>query len=167
MSAREFLERLFGDLSNMVTDEDELRGIWSDPDNREHFLTQLGEAGYDQERLEDIRHLVDAADSDLFDVLAYVLFASEPLTRADRAEHVRADGLHDVQDEMRELLKSILAAYETNGESELGSKKLTQFLTARYGSVSEGKAKLGQLSDIRGAFLNMQQRMYVSEKKPN
>jgi hypothetical protein len=31
------------------------------------------------------------------------------------------------------------------GEGELATKKLTQFLTARHGSVSESKVKLGPL----------------------
>ena len=162
LSAREFLERLFGDLSDMVADEDELRTIWSDPDNREQFLTQLEEQGYDQDRLEDIRQLLDAADSDLFDVLAYVMYANDPKTRADRAEQVRTDGLNDVQKEMRDLLIGILKAYEKNGESELRTKKLGHFLTARYGSVSESKTKLGELSAVKDAFRAMQRGLYRS-----
>jgi len=162
ISAREFLERLFGDLSKMVADEDELRAIWSDPDNREHFLTQLEEQGYDQDRLEDIRQLVDASDSDLFDVLAYVMYANDPKTRADRAEQVRTDGMSDLQEEMRDLLVGILKAYEKNGESELRTKKLGQFLTARYGSVSESKTKLGELSAVKEAFRAMQRGLYRS-----
>lgn len=48
-----------------------------------------------------------------------------------------------VAEEMKELLLGILKAYETAGEAELAGKKLGQFLTARYGSVSEGKARSG------------------------
>lgn len=162
ISAREFLERLFGDLSNMVANEDELRTIWSDPDNRERFLMRLEEQGYDQDRLEDIRQLVDAKDSDLFDVLAYVMYANDPKTRTDRAKQVREQGLDGVQDEMRDLLRSILKAYETNGESELRTKNLGQFLTARYGSVSESKTKLGELSAVKDAFRAMQRGLYRS-----
>lgn len=47
MSATEFLQRLFDDLSEIVADEDQMRTIWSDPDNREHFLCQLSDRGYD------------------------------------------------------------------------------------------------------------------------
>src|SRR3546814_20550100 len=67
ISAAAFLERLFGDLSGIVVDEDQLRAIWSDPDSREQFLGQLLDRGYDLDRLDDIRRLVDAPDSDLFD----------------------------------------------------------------------------------------------------
>lgn len=160
ISTADFLQRLFGDLSGMIADEDQLRSIWSNPDNREHFLSQLEDQGYDSDRLDDIRRLVDAPKSDLYDVLSYILFALPPKTRSDRAETVRQDGMAAFQGEMRELLLSILKAYETAGETELAGKKLGQFVTARYGSVSEGRAKLGELKAIRDAFNKMQEGLY-------
>lgn len=160
ISAQEFLERLFGDLSGIVTDEDQLRAIWSDPDNRERFLEQLSDRGYDRDRLDDIRRLVDAPDSDLFDVLSYILFTNPPKTRHERADHVRSDGMDESQDETKALLLAILTAYEQRGESELATKKLGTFLTARYGSVSEGKEKLGGLDAIKDAFRKMQGTLY-------
>ncbi|MDZ4309597.1 MAG: DEAD/DEAH box helicase family protein [Cypionkella sp.] len=161
ISAADFLQRLFGDLSGMVADEDQLRTIWSNPDNREHFLTQLDDNGYDPDRLDDIRRLVDAPKSDLYDVLNYILFANPPKTRHDRAETVRQDGMGNFVGEMRELLLGILKAYETAGEAELAGKKLGQFLTARYGSVSEGRAKLGELQTIRDAYNLIQAGLYA------
>jgi type I restriction enzyme R subunit len=160
ISAIEFLQRLFGDLSGIVADEDQLRAIWSDPDNREHFLGQLSDRGYDQDRLEDIRRLVDAPDSDLFDVLSHVMYTTVPKTRSDRADSVRAASVGDASGEMQTLLLSILSAYELRGESELATKKLGSFLTARFGSVSEGKAKLGGLPAVRDAFRKMQSDLY-------
>lgn len=44
---------------------------------------------------------------------------------------------------MRDFLISILQSYEKNGESELASKKLTQYVIARYGSVLEAQTRLG------------------------
>ena len=38
--------------------------------------------------LDDIRAIVDADNSDLYDVLAYIAFARAPLTRAERAAYV-------------------------------------------------------------------------------
>ncbi len=70
ISAREFIERLFGDLSALIAGEDELRAKWSDPDLRERLLNVLADRGYDDARLADMRTLIDAPDSDLFDVLA-------------------------------------------------------------------------------------------------
>lgn len=160
ISAAEFLERLFGDLSGLVADEDQLRAVWSDPDNREKFLEQLSDRGYDTDRLEDIRRLVDAPDSDLFDVLGYILFTNPPKTRHDRADNVRTTGMADADGDMKELLLAILQEYEKSGESELATKKLGTFLKARYGSVSEGKSKLGGLPAVKQAFRAMQEVLY-------
>ena len=41
ISAAEFLERLFGDLSGIVADEDQLRTVWSDPDTRQRFIDRF------------------------------------------------------------------------------------------------------------------------------
>lgn len=162
ISAAQFLERLFGDLSRLIPDEDALRKVWSDPDNREHFLEQLSDRGYDQDRLDDMRRLIDAPDSDLFDVLSYILFTRTPKSRTDRVDHVRASGLSDFEGEMRELIASILQAYASNGELELAAGKLGHYLTVRYGSVGEGKARLGDLSTVKGAYRAMQQRLYAN-----
>ena len=105
---------------------------------------------------------MDAPKSDLYDVLSYILFANPPKTRHDRAETVRQDGMGAFSGEMKELLLGILKAYESAGETELAGKKLGQFLTARYGSVSEGKARLGELQTIREAFNRIQQGLYAA-----
>jgi type I restriction enzyme R subunit len=160
ISAQEFLKRLFGDLSSMVPDEDALRAAWSDPDNREQLLGQLLDRGYDQDKLEDMRQLVDAKNSDLYDVLAYILFANTPVTRERRAMATEQGGLKPFDGELKGLLLLILNAYVANGERELASRKLGQYLIARYGSVAEGKARLGELTAIREAYNRMQAALY-------
>ncbi len=62
---------------------------------------------------------------------------------------------------MKELLLAILNAYEAQGENELSNGNLGNFLSARYGSVGEGKAKLGGLSAVKQAFIKMQKALYV------
>jgi len=160
ISAADYMARLFGDLSKLIANEDQLRAAWSDPDNRAHFLKQLEDNGYDEDCLEDIRQLVDATQSDLFDVLSYVLFTNPPKTRQDRAQRLRDSRMNGFQGEMAELLQIILIAYEAKGESELATKKLGQFLTARYGSVGESKGKLGALATVRDASRRMQVSLY-------
>ncbi|NRB17995.1 MAG: DEAD/DEAH box helicase family protein [Rhodobacteraceae bacterium] len=161
MSATEFMQQLFGDLSGLIKSEDQLRATWSDPDNREHFLTQLSDGGYDSDRLNDIRLLVNAPKSDLFDVLSYVLFTNPPKTRQVRADVVRQGDLNVYEPEMKKLLLDILRAYEADGEAELATKKLGKFLTAKYGSVSEGKTKLGALASIKKAYIAIQVGLYA------
>jgi len=95
------------------------------------LLSQLSDRGYDKDRLNDIRNLVDASDSDLFDVLSYVLFSADLQTRQNRADRVTDDGLDTDNEEMRDLLVGILRSYVENGEPELQTNKPGQFLTAR------------------------------------
>ena len=161
VSAVDFLKRLFGDLSGLIANEDQLRAIWSNPESRESFIDQLSKCSYNQNRLNDIRQLVDAPNSDLFDVLGYVLFALAPQTRQERASRLREDGLADIEGELKDLLLGILKAYESYGESELASTKLSQYLTAKYGSVIEGKSQLGGLSVVRAAYRHLQTELYA------
>ena len=152
---------LFGDLAGLVADEDQLRDTWGDPEAREHFITVLEEKGYDRDKLEEMRRLIDAPDSDIFDVLAYVRFSLDPKTRHERAEAARADGLTAHQAEMQGFLGDVLAAYEREGSRELSINKLGTFLEMKYGTIGEGKATLGgDLGLIRDAFIGVQRVLY-------
>ena len=88
------------------------------------------------------------------------MFTNQPKTRHERADSVRAAGVAEADAETKDLLLAILGAYEVRGERELATKRLGTFLTARYGSVSEGKAKLGGLAAIKDAFRSMQKTLY-------
>jgi type I restriction enzyme R subunit len=160
ITAQEFLQKLFGDLSGMIADEDELRTQWRNPETRERLLGVLADKGYDEERLADMRQLVDAKDSDLFDVLAYVRFSLDPLSLKDRANDARASGLSGYEGEMRAFLNEVLANYEKAGEAELTFKNLTNLLTARYGTVADAKAKLGEVALVRKSFADLQAHLY-------
>ena len=155
------MEMLFGDLASLVENEAELRARWSNPETRDSFMTLLEEKGYDSQKLDDMKRLVDAPESDVFDVLAYVRFSLEPKTRHERADLARAEGLESHQEEMREFLETVLQAYERDGSHELSISKLASFLQVRFGSVGEGKTVLGgDLSAIRRAFVGVQRHLY-------
>lgn len=160
VSAREFIELLFGDLSTLVIDEDELRSTWSNPETRAHLLKQLEEKGFGAGELSNIRRLIDAQDSDLFDVLAYVRFAMAPKLRVERAANARRTGLSKLQGEMREFLEGVLSAYEKSGVEELSLESLPALLTVKYGGLSDAKARLGEPGAIRRAFVGIQADIY-------
>jgi type I restriction enzyme R subunit len=160
ITAQEFMQQLFGDLGNLVASEDELRAVWSDPDRREAFQQRLKDLGYDGERLEDMRRLIDAADSDIFDVLAYVRFTLAPMSRHERAGTARATGLDGYQREMRAFLEYVLEAYEKHGVDELASRKIADFLRIRYGGTNDAKRLLGPVPAIREAFIAIQAHLY-------
>lgn len=160
ITAQEFMQQLFGDLNTLVADEDQLRAVWSDPDRRQGFLQRLTDMGYGRERLDDMRRLIDAPNSDIFDVLAYVRFTLAPLARTDRAEAARASGLQGHEQQMREFLDYVLRAYEMHGVDELAPNKLGDLLRVRYGGANDAKRVLGSVADIRNAFIAIQGHLY-------
>ena len=160
ITAKEFMEQLFGDLGALLESEDDLRRIWSDPDRREAFMRQLSELGYDKDRLADMQRLIDAPNSDIFDVLAHVRFALAPLARSERADAARATGFSGYEAEMREFLNYVLGAYEAQGINELAPSRLPDFLRIRYGGTNDAKRLLGSLADIRNAFVGIQEHLF-------
>ncbi|MEP4194612.1 MAG: DEAD/DEAH box helicase family protein [Aliishimia sp.] len=161
ISGQEFMDQLFGDLGDLVQDEEHLRSIWSNPESRVQFVKVLADKGYDANRLEDMKRLIDAPNSDVFDVLAYIRFTLAPLERSQRAELARSMGLSGVEGEMRSFLESVLAAYETHGVDELALTKIGDFLKVKYGGTNGAKQKLGAIPDIKRAFMDIQTHLYA------
>lgn len=160
ITGQEFMQQLFGDLGALIADEDELRDIWSDPDRREVFIRRLADLGYDCERLEEMRRLIDAPNSDIFDVLAYVRFTLAPLARSQRVESAKATGMQGYEREMRAFLEFVLDKYQYEGIQELASGKVADFLRIRYGGVNDAKRALGTVEDIRRAFIDIQGHLF-------
>jgi hypothetical protein len=89
MSAQQFREMLFGKLPDFFQSEEELRKLWSTPDTRAKLLAGLAEKGFGHDQLAEMQKIIDAENSDIFDVLAHVAYALPPVTRAVRADHAR------------------------------------------------------------------------------
>ena len=58
--------------------EEELRQIWSNPITRKAFLEKIDSNWLWQEQLDELQKMVDAEQSDLFDVLTYVSYLTPP-----------------------------------------------------------------------------------------
>jgi len=65
--------------------EAELRALWSAPDTRKKLLQGLAEKGFGSAQLIEMQKVIDAEQSDLFDVLAYIACVKPVQTRAVRA----------------------------------------------------------------------------------
>jgi type I restriction enzyme R subunit len=89
MSAQQFMEMLFGKLPAFFKDEAELRAIWSAPDTRKKLLQGLAEKGFGHDQLIEMQKIIDAENSDLFDVLSHVAYAIPPETREVRAANAK------------------------------------------------------------------------------
>ncbi|GAB3732448.1 DEAD/DEAH box helicase family protein [Silanimonas algicola] len=160
MSAAQFLESLFGILPEFFKDEDELRKLWSDPDTRQRLIDGLAERGFSREALSEMQKAVEAQDSDLFDVLAYVAFAAAPVPRLDRAEAAKAATLKSVSDKQGAFIEFLLAQYVDRGIDELASSRLKLLLELRYGATSNAFSELGRPEVVRTLFLEAQKHLY-------
>jgi type I restriction enzyme R subunit len=161
ISAEEFLKNIFGTLPEFFKDEDELRSIWANPVTRRIFLFKMSELGYDQEKLENLQTMINADDSDLFDVLAYVSFAIQPITREERVAEVKSIILEKLNDKEREFLDFVLNKYLEKGFEELGEEKLPILLNLKYNAIANAEQNLGDVEKIRSIFFTFQKNLYM------
>ena len=160
MSAAEFIERLFGDLPALFKDEDELRNLWTQPDTRKALLDSLAEKGYGAEQLAVIRQMIDADNSDLYDVLAYIAFALTPISRKERVETRKGNILSHYDEKLQAFLDFVLDQYVKEGVSELDQAKLPDLLELKYKAVSDAALELGGAAKIRDTFVGFQKYLY-------
>ncbi len=163
MSAAQFMERLFGDLPTLFKNEDELRGLWSHPDTRRKLLEGLAEKGYGSEQLAELKRMIDAEKSDLYDVLAYVAFALAPISRQERADAHRTTIFAHYGDKQREFLDFVLDQYVRQGVGELDDQKLPHLIDLKYHAVADAVAELGQVATIRELFIGFQKHLYEAQ----
>jgi len=162
MSASQFIERLYGDLPGLFSDENELRKLWSRPDTRNKLLEGLEEKGYGKVALADLSRMINAEKSDLYDVLVYIAYARDPITREDRV--LKSKGLifsqyNDLR--QREFLDFVLGHYVIQGVTELDQDKLPSLLELKYQGVEDAVAVLGTVSEIREMFVDFQEFLYT------
>jgi type I restriction enzyme R subunit len=160
ISAQQFVEQLFGRLPELFGNEDELRRIWSDPDTRKALVDGLAERGFAGEQLGQIRRMIDAEASDLFDVLRYIAFTKAPLQRTERVAARRADILARSDPKQSEFLDFVLSQYVAEGEEELQPGKLPELLGLKYGTPADALKTLGRAEDVKRAFRGFQKDLY-------
>jgi type I restriction enzyme, R subunit len=161
MSAPQFLELLFGKLPEFFKNEDELRTIWSAPDTRARLLAGLADNGFGPEQLVEMQRIVDAENSDLFDVLAYISYALPKLTREARASTAREEISEHYNSKQQAFLNFVLSHYVREGVQELDQSKLTALLRLRYhDSIHDAIADLGRPEEIGKIFSGFQQFLY-------
>ncbi|MEP6966201.1 MAG: type I restriction-modification enzyme R subunit C-terminal domain-containing protein [Polaromonas sp.] len=161
LSAAQFMESLFGALPEFFRDEAELRAIWSDPTTRKALLTGLADKGFGKAALAEMQKIIEADQSDLFDVLAYIAFASAPETRIGRAEKATAHAHKEFTDRQQSFVDFVLAQYVNQGVDELDTEKLSPLLKLRYNNaIADAVKDLGSPEQIRQVFVGFQRHLY-------
>ena len=163
MSSQQFLEQLFGRLPEFFASEDELRVIWSAPATRYRLLEGLATAGFGHEQLAEMQKIIDAEQSDLFDLLAHVAYAKAPLTREVRAANAKVYINSRFSAKQQVFLDFVLQHYIAEGVEELDQQKLTPLLRLKYGAIQDAVADLGQPEEIGMAFASFQQYLYAEK----
>lgn len=163
MSSAQFLQSLFGVLPEFFKDEDKLREIWSNPETRKKLLEGLSEKGFNKEILTEMQQIIDAENSDLFDVLAHVAFALQPLSRVNRA-NIAKDKVHqNFDDKQQAFLDFVLTQYVKQGVDELSQEKLRGLLELKYQSIHDATVTLGNAAEIRQMFIGFQKHLYQAD----
>lgn len=162
ISAEEFLKRLFDTLKlpELLESEAKLRELWSSPVTRRELLKKLDGAGCHKDDLEKLQELIDAKDSDLFDVLEYIAYAKSPVSRAARVETNKDNIFNLLNLKQREFVGYVLRNYVDAGVDELDIGKLSTILNARYGSIHAAQSELGSVQEIQKTFVGFQAHLY-------
>ncbi|MES2476215.1 MAG: DEAD/DEAH box helicase family protein [Verrucomicrobiota bacterium] len=159
MSAQQFMEMLFGKLPDFFANEDELRELWSVPATRANLLEGLHEKGFGNDQLTEMQKIIDAENSDLFDVLAHVAYALPTLSREQRAAKAKVEITTHFNSKQQVFLDFVLSHYVNVGVEELEQGKLAPLLKLQYqDSINDAVADLGE--DIGEAFTGFQKYLY-------
>jgi len=161
MSAAQFLEALFGKLPEFFKDEEELRNLWSEPATRRKLLEGLAENGFGKDQLDEMQRVIDAENSDLFDVLAHVAYALTPISRENRAGSARIEIGRHFNYKQQAFLDFVLSHYVSVGVEELDQAKLTPLLRLKYhNSIADAVIDLGKPEAIGQVFAGFQKYLY-------
>ena len=163
ISAEEFFHNLFGTLPSFFKSEDELRTIWSSPMTRKTLLDKLSEAGYGLDELTTLQRLIDAENSDIFDVLQYISYAVKPITREARVEKAASSIFNGLDSKHIEFLEFVLSKYIETGVEELDQQKLPVLLELKYHSITDAVEYLGGVDKIQNTFVAFQKYLYENK----
>jgi len=161
ISAEEFLQNMYGKLPDFFKNENELRKIWSNPITRKALLEKLEEAGYGMNELKTLQQLINAENSDIFDVLEYVSFAIKPISREERVAKAQSKIFKSLENNQKEFLEFVLSKYIEVGIEELDQEKLPALLKIKYQAINDATAVLGSVNQIRETFFSFQKHLFA------
>lgn len=146
ITAGEFMKQMFADLPQFFEDADQLRDIWGNPNTREKLLEDLSAAGYNEKKLEGMKDLIDAKPSNVYDVLAYVAYATKTRTRKER------------------VIEFTLDNYIEDGVKALSPSKIQSLVTLKYNTISDAATVLGSPKAIWKTFVGFQKYLYQASR---
>jgi len=164
LTAKQFLKKLEDLLPELYQSEEQLRSLWSNPDDREGLLVALDSKGFDSEQLSTLVQMFEAADSDIYDVLAYLSFERQMITREERVETMNNNDKffnHFEKEPAQNFLHFILKRYQMDGIRELRRDRLGELIRlSSLGTTREASALFGGVEQLTEAFYDLQENLY-------
>ena len=160
ISAKKFIEKLFHNLPNFFKSEDELREIWSKPETRKQLLNNLKNSGYSVENFEKIKEIINTPNSDIFDVLIYIAYSENMITRQERVDNSKVLIFDNIQSRQHAFIDFVLKQYIKNGVTELDDERIGALINLKYGSPANAVQELGNIGDICSTFCEFQKYLY-------
>jgi len=165
ISAEDFLKRLFNTLNlpRFFGSEEELRTLWANPVTRSELLRKLMEHGCGKGDLLKLQELIDAENSDLFDVLEFISYSRKPISRSDRVAKAEDKIYAFLNEKQRVFVNFVLGNYIKAGVDELDIDKLSPALVSKFGGIYEAQQELGNVDDIKRLFVDFQKHLYIQK----
>lgn len=160
ISIQEFMDNMFGIMPEFFKNEEELRKIWSNPTTRKAFLEKMAEKGFGKDELETLQKMIDAEQSDLFDVLIYISYLTPLVSRSKRVEQTKDKIFENLDEKQKEFLDFVLLKYKAKGVEELDEEKLPVLLNLKYNAIANAEQSLGSVDSIRSIFFSFQKTLY-------
>ena len=164
LSAEEFLKQLVGSLPSLYKNVEQLIKIWKNPSERAILFKELENSGFSTKNLQDLKSMMNAEDSDIFDVLAYLSFNTPMKTRKERVVKVKSkEKLFNIYSDYKaiDFLNFVLERYEQDGVEELGEDKLGDLIKlSSFGTIQDAEQAFGGLHQIKQAYNDLQANIY-------
>ena len=107
--------------------------------------------------------MINAEKSDLYDVLEYVSFAIQPITREERVANAQFNIYEGLDNKQKEFLEFVLSKYIETGVDELDQDKLPSLLEFKYQSITDAIEELGCVDNIKNTFIAFQKYLYIKK----
>ena len=162
ISSEEFIKKLFNTITlpSILKSEEELRRLWSSPITRKELLDKLEGHGFTKKHLKSVQALIEAEDSDIFDVLEHIAYNKVPVQRVKRVADAEDKIYSNLDNNQKEFIDFVLSKYVEGGVEELDINKLSSLVELKYKSLHDGQKVLGNTEKIKSTFIDFQKYLY-------
>ena len=162
VTAEVFIKKLFNTITlpSILKSEEELRKLWSSPITRNELLKKLEDNGFTKQDLKSIQTLIEAEDSDIFDVLEHIAYSKKPIQRVTRVANAESKIHSNLDSSLREFIDFVLSKYVEGGVDELDINRLSDLVILKYKTLHDGQKVLGGADKIKKSFIDFQKYLY-------